>query len=111
MASIDKIWETILKAEDEAKAAIDKGDKEVQKIIESGREQVNKKKQDAKKQYDKKTEIEKNLSDDKIKDLQENLKSSQQRGKEKAAKQVIVKKEEIVNVLLDAVLKVEIGQK
>lgn len=99
-------WEILLKAEDDSDMTIKNANEESVRIIDSKRKEADEEIKKLKENYTQNIQQSKQESDAIVQSLQDELQDSQQKGKERVAKQVLDKKDLIVDLLLNAVLSV-----
>lgn len=101
-------WERVLEAEDRAEEVITRAHDEEKEIVNGRRQEATAMVEEMKRDYGARLTGAKTESEQRVRRLQDDLQSDQQEGKAKSAAMVANKKDEIVKILLNAVLSVEL---
>jgi vacuolar-type H+-ATPase subunit H len=108
MSKAIDVWAEILKAEDKGEAAIRAAQDQANQLIEQKRKQANDEVERLRAEHTERLSNAKAQSDESVRALKEELQSGQQEKKTKAANEVRVRKDAIVQLLLSTVLNVHL---
>lgn len=103
------IWEKLLKAEDESERQIQKAKEEAESYSSKKREEAQKQVNKLREEYKEKLERIKQEADQEIVNMQNSLQAGQSEKKQAAASQVLICKDQIVELLIKTVLKVDLA--
>lgn len=104
------IWEEILTAEDNYAKRVADADAQAKQLVDDKRKEASQKSKELQEQYRKSLQEKKQESDKKVADLQRSIEQGKKQQKDNAAHEVLLRKDQIVKMLIDAVLNIEIGK-
>jgi F0F1-type ATP synthase membrane subunit b/b' len=108
MSKLADVWTAILKAEDEGEATIRTAHEQANRLIEQKRKEANDEVERLRAEHTERLSSAKAQSDESVRALREELQSGQQEKKAKAANDVRIRKDAIVQLLLSTVLNVHL---